>query len=100
MTDKPMNYQKLFDYMIDEHGVTLLESDMSEIINIVNEMQQVPKWQPIEELINLEYGDGVWVVVKERAREKWTYDIHQISQYTPRETMQRFYSHFLMLPKQ
>jgi phage pi2 protein 07 len=59
------------------------------------EQQQAPKWQPIEELINLEYG--VWVVFKERAREKWTYDIHQITQYTPRETMQRFYSDFLIL---
>ena len=30
-----MDYQKLFDYMKDEHGVTLLESDMQEIRNIV-----------------------------------------------------------------
>jgi phage pi2 protein 07 len=67
-----------------EDGVKMIES-------------LLPKWQPIEELINLEYG--VWVVVKERAREKWTYDIHQITQYTPREVMQRFYSHFLILPK-
>ena len=32
-----MNYQKLFNYMRDEHGVTLLESDMREIVDIVNE---------------------------------------------------------------
>jgi hypothetical protein len=34
-----MNYQTLFEYMSREHGVTLLESDMQEICNIVNEMQ-------------------------------------------------------------
>ena len=94
-----MNYQKLFDYMIDEHGVTLLESDMSEIINIVNEMQQVPKWQPIEELINLEYG--VWVAVKERAKrkERLVYEVYEISEWINHEVMQRFYSDFLILPK-
>ena len=32
-----MNYQKLFNHMINEHGITLLESEMIEIINIVNE---------------------------------------------------------------
>lgn len=30
-----MDYQKLFNYMENEHGVTLLESDMQEIRNIV-----------------------------------------------------------------
>lgn len=34
-----MDYQKLFKYMSEEHGVTLLETDMQEICNIVNEMQ-------------------------------------------------------------
>lgn len=34
-----MNYQKLFNYMSEEHGVVLLEQDMQEIRNIVNEMQ-------------------------------------------------------------
>ena len=34
-----MNYQKLFEYMKDEHGVTLLESDMQEIQNIVLECE-------------------------------------------------------------
>lgn len=28
-------YQKIFDYMHDEHNVILLKSDMNEIINIV-----------------------------------------------------------------
>ena len=32
-----MKNQKLFDYMHQEHGVTLLESDMIEIRNIVLE---------------------------------------------------------------
>lgn len=35
-----MNYDKLFTHMQDEHGLMLLESEMQEIINIVNEMQQ------------------------------------------------------------
>ena len=34
-------YQKLFDYMLKEHGVTMLETDMQEVCNIVNNMQQV-----------------------------------------------------------
>jgi hypothetical protein len=41
-----MNYQKLFEYMSREHGVTLLESDMQEICNIVNEMQNQALRQP------------------------------------------------------
>ena len=35
-----MNYQKLFNYMHAEHGVTLLESDMREIVDIVKEMNK------------------------------------------------------------
>lgn len=34
------NYQELFNHMHDEHGLILLESEMDEIINIVNKMQQ------------------------------------------------------------
>lgn len=34
-----MNYEKLFKYMSEEHGITFLESDMQEICNIVNETQ-------------------------------------------------------------
>lgn len=41
-----MNYQKLFDYLSNEHGVTLLESEMQEICNIVNEMQNQALRQP------------------------------------------------------
>jgi predicted ATP-binding protein involved in virulence len=35
-----MNYQKLFDYMAKEHGVELLETDMQEIVRIVDEMKE------------------------------------------------------------
>jgi len=35
-----MNYQKLFDHMQNEHGVTLLESEMIDIVRIVNDMQK------------------------------------------------------------
>ena len=34
-----MDYQKLFNYMSEEHGLILLENEMIEIIMIVNEMQ-------------------------------------------------------------
>lgn len=33
-----MNYQKLFEYMANEHDVILIEQEMQEIINIVKEM--------------------------------------------------------------
>jgi len=35
-----MNYQKLFDYMSKEHGVDLLETDIQEIVRIVEEMKE------------------------------------------------------------
>lgn len=34
------NYQELFDHMHDEHGLILLESEMDEIIHIINKMQK------------------------------------------------------------
>lgn len=34
-----MNYQKLFDHMSKEHGLTLLEGEMIEIINIVRDLE-------------------------------------------------------------
>lgn len=37
-----MEYQKLFDHMHDEHGLTLLESEMDEIISICRENDQQP----------------------------------------------------------
>lgn len=39
-----MDYQKLFDLM-SEHGLTLLEGEMDEIIETVNEIQQPLKEQ-------------------------------------------------------
>lgn len=36
-----MNYQKLFDCLQSQHGITALESEMQEIVNIVEEMKQV-----------------------------------------------------------
>jgi len=35
-----MNYQKLFDYISQNYGINLLESEMQEICNIVNEIQK------------------------------------------------------------
>lgn len=34
-----MDYQKLFDYMVKEYGIDLLETEMQEIVDVVNEMQ-------------------------------------------------------------
>lgn len=31
-----MDYQKLFDYFKDSHGITLLQTDMQEVCNIIN----------------------------------------------------------------
>ena len=46
-----MKYQKLFDYMLNEHGVTLLEQDMKEICLIVNEIQETKP--PKTELLSI-----------------------------------------------
>lgn len=35
-----MNYQRLFEYFLNEHDVILLETDMQEIIRIVNEIKE------------------------------------------------------------
>jgi len=42
LTKHNMKNQELFDYMLNEHGVTLLESDMMEIERIVMEMPSKP----------------------------------------------------------
>ena len=34
------DYQELFNHMHDEHGLILLESEMDEIIHIVNKIQK------------------------------------------------------------
>lgn len=41
-----MDYQELFNHMHDEHNLILLESEMQEIINIVNKIQddEETKW--------------------------------------------------------
>jgi len=39
-----MNYQPLFDLM-SEHGLTLLEGEMDEIISVVKEMNEENKKQ-------------------------------------------------------
>jgi hypothetical protein len=49
-----MDYQKLFNYMSENHGVDLLETDMQEICNIVNEMNEQ---QPAESVCD-ECEDG------------------------------------------
>jgi hypothetical protein len=44
-------YQELFEYMLDEHGVTLLESDMQEIVRIC---ERISSEELKEETINTE----------------------------------------------
>lgn len=46
-----MDYQKLFNYMSEEHGLTLLQTDMQEICNIVREMDKEDQSFPTD-------GDG------------------------------------------
>ena len=43
-------YQKLFDYMADNHSLILLESEMQDIIEVVNEIQTQ---QPTDEQKNV-----------------------------------------------
>jgi hypothetical protein len=45
-----MDYQELFNYMRNDHGVILLQTDMQEICNIVNDMQN----KALKHGINLE----------------------------------------------
>lgn len=35
--------QELFNYFVDEYNITLLESDLQEVINIVNRINEVEK---------------------------------------------------------
>lgn len=53
-----MNYQELFNYMHDEHDLILLESEMQEIINIVNKMQE---FEIIEKSFNAGQRYGVYI---------------------------------------
>lgn len=58
-----MDYQELFNHMHNEHDVILLESEMQEIVNIVNKMQDDEETKLILEIEhNCEYykePDGV-----------------------------------------
>lgn len=49
-------YQNLFNYLSDQHGICLLQSEMQEIIDIVNEMQKGENMISDEEIE--EYADG------------------------------------------
>lgn len=50
-------FQPLFDHMSKEHGLTLLQSEMQEIINIVNAMQAEQEDKPCQhEFISREYS--------------------------------------------
>jgi hypothetical protein len=55
-----MYYQELFNLMADEHGLTLLEQDMQEIIHVVNKISVEPKIKHLEtivqEAVNLPKG--------------------------------------------
>jgi len=42
-----MNYQKLFSHLSQEHGLILLQTEMHEIVIIVNEMQNEALSQPL-----------------------------------------------------
>jgi len=41
--DHAWGYQALFDHMYEEHGLTLLESEMEEIVRIVEGMTHIGK---------------------------------------------------------
>jgi hypothetical protein len=96
-----MNYQKLFDYLSDEHGVTLLESDMSEIVNIVNEMQQAPKWRDISEIDDLTEPTLVLMANIDVAKKIiLNSSIELVTENDSYATSYLFrYTHFLILPK-
>ena len=41
-------YQRLFDHMQNEHGLILLQTEMDEIIRIVNNMEPLPELPPCD----------------------------------------------------
>ena len=65
-----MNYQKLFDYFHEQHGISLFETDMQEIVRIVKEMEESEVKAPICPIIDvgglaidfrtIEYVGPVW----------------------------------------
>lgn len=59
-----MNNQELFDYMLEQHGVTLLETDIQEIQNIVMKEEREKMVQFADE-----YADAVMGGCNMRAKE-------------------------------
>jgi hypothetical protein len=56
-----MNYQPLFDYMHDQHGVILLETDLQAIVRIVEEMNKTEHMSKDFEHMN-EFERGIVIV--------------------------------------
>jgi len=57
--ENPTKYQRLFTYMAESHGVTLMESDMQEIERIILNDQQLPVESfDVDGWLGLTYG--VW----------------------------------------
>jgi len=56
-----MNYQPLFEYMYDQHGVTLLETDMQAIVRIVDQMNKTENMSKDFEHMN-EFERGIVIV--------------------------------------
>lgn len=50
-----MSYQELFNYMSDQHGLTLLESEMFDIIEIVRKIDKQKEKEELED-----YQEGVF----------------------------------------
>jgi hypothetical protein len=41
-------YQRLFDHMLNEHGLVLLQTEMDEIIRILHNMEPLPALPPCD----------------------------------------------------
>lgn len=66
-----MNYQPLFDLMT-EHGLTLLEGEMEEIVNCVNQLQ--PTHAAVDEL---DLEEAAEAYIKNKFGQGRTHDIPQ-----------------------
>lgn len=83
------DYQELFDYLHNEHGLTLLESEMSEIINLVGKLGGESKevlqvehngWISVENKLPSEEGE--YLIYKENDPiEVKYYDLKQWGYY-------------------
>lgn len=89
-----MNYQKLFNYLAEQHGVTLLETDMQEIVNIVKEAEP-PKseWISVKDRLP-QYKEGEWqtVVVSGIDEGKRYVYYAEVHAYGKKETAQEIFS--------